>query len=258
MAVASTAKDFSTLNESKDPLFHSNGKDEKSQLNFYESIYNFKKMFPNLDYEVIETVLRSNNGNIDKSIDQLLTMSTDAEVIEAATAADKTTRSSVQNSTFAASAHMPQNLNDSTDQPPSYSELVSMNLIENNTTPTENLSANLSNNDSYSIKKSDNKSSSQRQSELISRTDFADTHQPKTIHNSKQATQREEVTIKSSAKYINNFNKILIGDLSKDFLRIKLNNDQVKKLKTNIKKAKRNEIVALLNNVRVLYKNNVS
>ena len=43
--------------------------------------------------------------------------------------------------------------------------------------------------------------------------------------------------------------KIVIGELSKDFLRIRLNSEQVKKLKTTIKKAKRNELTAIINNV---------
>ncbi len=43
--------------------------------------------------------------------------------------------------------------------------------------------------------------------------------------------------------------KVLIGELPNSFLRIKLSTDQVKKFKTTIKKAKRNEITAILNNV---------
>ena len=34
-------------------------------------------MFPNMDEEVIEAVLRANNGAVDETIDQLLTMNTD-------------------------------------------------------------------------------------------------------------------------------------------------------------------------------------
>lgn len=39
----------------------------------------FKTMFPSMDYEVIECVLRSNNGAVDATIDQLLQMSIDAQ-----------------------------------------------------------------------------------------------------------------------------------------------------------------------------------
>lgn len=39
----------------------------------------FKTMFPSMDYEVIECVLRSNNGAVDATIDQLLQMSIDGQ-----------------------------------------------------------------------------------------------------------------------------------------------------------------------------------
>jgi hypothetical protein len=246
MAVASTAGDYSSLNEAKEPLFGgkaNNGGGDQSQLNFYESIYNFKKMFPKLDYEVIETVLRSNNGNIDKSLDQLLTMSIDTEVIQAAvdgetttTPVAPTTTTSTQNSNGAT------NLNDSTDQPPSYSELVSMNLIDETKSEAEK---EISTKSSVAVKKpSHHSGASQRQSELKSTSDELFFTKPGPSLNSKPAQ-----SVKTSAKYINNFNKMLIGDLSKDFLRIKINDVQVKKLKSSIKKAKRSEIVAILNNV---------
>jgi len=37
----------------------------------------FKEMFPTLDDEVIEAVLRANDGAVDATIDQLLTMTID-------------------------------------------------------------------------------------------------------------------------------------------------------------------------------------
>ena len=37
----------------------------------------FRHMFPNMDEEVIEAVLRANNGAVDETIDQLLTMTVD-------------------------------------------------------------------------------------------------------------------------------------------------------------------------------------
>lgn len=37
----------------------------------------FKQMFPTLDDEVIEAVLRANDGAVDATIDQLLTMTID-------------------------------------------------------------------------------------------------------------------------------------------------------------------------------------
>ncbi|KAH8365692.1 hypothetical protein KR093_003510 [Drosophila rubida] len=47
------------------------------QLEFSQAMADFKKMFPDIDREVIEAVLRSNLGAVDQTIDQLLAMSTD-------------------------------------------------------------------------------------------------------------------------------------------------------------------------------------
>ncbi|XP_050435626.1 CUE domain-containing protein 1 [Adelges cooleyi] len=46
-------------------------------LDFQETMNNFRIMFPTLDDDVIEAVLRSNKGCVDPTIDQLLTMSND-------------------------------------------------------------------------------------------------------------------------------------------------------------------------------------
>jgi len=48
-------------------------------LDFYESMYHFKKMFPKLDSEFIESVLRSNDGSVDKTIDHLLCITLEFE-----------------------------------------------------------------------------------------------------------------------------------------------------------------------------------
>jgi len=47
------------------------------QLNFYQAMADFKAMFPMMDDEIIEAVLRANWGAVDETIDQLLTMSCD-------------------------------------------------------------------------------------------------------------------------------------------------------------------------------------
>ncbi|XP_062329611.1 CUE domain-containing protein 1b [Osmerus eperlanus] len=47
------------------------------RLEFNQAMEDFKIMFPSMDYEVIECVLRSNNGAVDATIDQLLQMSID-------------------------------------------------------------------------------------------------------------------------------------------------------------------------------------
>lgn len=45
-------------------------------------------MFPTMDYEVIECVLRSNNGAVDATIDQLLQMSIDGQASDDSTDSD--------------------------------------------------------------------------------------------------------------------------------------------------------------------------
>ncbi len=42
-----------------------------------------RHMFPNMDDEVIEAVLSANNGAVDETIDQLLTMNVDCSTEEA-------------------------------------------------------------------------------------------------------------------------------------------------------------------------------
>lgn len=49
------------------------------RLEFNQAMEDFKTMFPSMDYEVIECVLRSNNGAVDSTIDQLLQMSIDGQ-----------------------------------------------------------------------------------------------------------------------------------------------------------------------------------
>jgi len=51
-------------------------------LNFNEAMADFKTMFPTLDDEVIEAVLRCNKGSVDRTVDQLLTMSCDCRTAD--------------------------------------------------------------------------------------------------------------------------------------------------------------------------------
>ena len=44
------------------------------QLDFNKAMSDFKVMFPSFDHEVIEMVLRANNGLVDATVDQLLSM----------------------------------------------------------------------------------------------------------------------------------------------------------------------------------------
>lgn len=50
-----------------------------TQLDFHQAMRDFKTMFPEMDEDVIEVVLRANNGAVDATIDQLLAMNADAE-----------------------------------------------------------------------------------------------------------------------------------------------------------------------------------
>ncbi|KAL4224351.1 CUE domain containing [Mactra antiquata] len=50
------------------------------QLDFFQAMSDFKSMFPTLDDEVIEAVLRANDGAVDATIDQLLTMTIDEDM----------------------------------------------------------------------------------------------------------------------------------------------------------------------------------
>ncbi len=52
------------------------------QLDFNKAMSDFKVMFPTFDYEVIEMVLRANNGLVDATVDQLLTMQVENNVPE--------------------------------------------------------------------------------------------------------------------------------------------------------------------------------
>lgn len=58
-----------------------------NQLEFSQAMTDFKIMFPNMDVDVIEAVLRSNNGAVDATIDQLLTMTADIEDLPPSTVA---------------------------------------------------------------------------------------------------------------------------------------------------------------------------
>ncbi|TSM28210.1 CUE domain-containing protein 1 [Bagarius yarrelli] len=49
------------------------------RLEFNQAMDDFKTMFPSMEHEVIECVLRANNGAVDSTIDQLLQMSLDGQ-----------------------------------------------------------------------------------------------------------------------------------------------------------------------------------
>ncbi|NXI11095.1 CUED1 protein, partial [Irena cyanogastra] len=52
------------------------------RLEFNQAMEDFKTMFPSMDYDIIECVLRANNGAVDATIDQLLQMNLDGSGCE--------------------------------------------------------------------------------------------------------------------------------------------------------------------------------
>ncbi|KAG2459610.1 CUED1 protein, partial [Polypterus senegalus] len=52
------------------------------RLEFNQAMEDFKTMFPNMDYDVIECVLRANNGAVDATIDQLLQMNIEGHSLD--------------------------------------------------------------------------------------------------------------------------------------------------------------------------------
>ncbi|XP_061781485.1 CUE domain-containing protein 1b [Nerophis lumbriciformis] len=67
-------------NEEHGELNNSRPNRQVRRLEFNQAMQDFKTMFPTMDYEVIECVLRSNNGAVDATIDQLLQMSIDGQL----------------------------------------------------------------------------------------------------------------------------------------------------------------------------------
>merc|ERR1739844_501582 len=61
------------------PVTASSNQTASTQLEFTQAMTDFKVMFPDMDAEVIEAVLRANNGAVDTTIDHLLTMTADNE-----------------------------------------------------------------------------------------------------------------------------------------------------------------------------------
>ncbi|XP_074117978.1 CUE domain-containing protein 1 isoform X7 [Sminthopsis crassicaudata] len=64
-------------NASAQELNNSRPARQVRRLEFNQAMEDFKTMFPNMDYDIIECVLRANNGAVDATIDQLLQMNLD-------------------------------------------------------------------------------------------------------------------------------------------------------------------------------------
>lgn len=52
---------------------------EVKHLDVTEALVHFQTMFPTLDSDVIESVLRANHGCVDESVDQLIVLTQDSE-----------------------------------------------------------------------------------------------------------------------------------------------------------------------------------
>ncbi|CAI9715776.1 domain-containing 1-like [Octopus vulgaris] len=87
------------------------------QLDFYQAMSDFKHMFPSMEEDVIEAILRANDGAVDATIDQLLTMSVDTDDI-----------SCVRKHTPLSKRHTISGISPNStkiqDSPPSYSEAM--------------------------------------------------------------------------------------------------------------------------------------
>ena len=228
------------------------------QLDFYESMYHFKKMFPKFDSDVIETVLRSNNGAVDKTIDALLQMSIEDDLTTTTATGDLTNQ--LTNTNFTSSVH---SMDSYGDLPPSYTEFMSSIMVNGETSSTNAISASFSNNSNVStttktingssndwdsIRKKKSGSEKFAAVSLVSQIETPEEFFSSILisNNSKEITNQEK---RCDLKL--KMNSILVGELPKDFLRIKLTSEQMRKVKSTIKKAKRNEINAILSNVHI-------
>lgn len=207
----------------------------RKALDFYESMYHFKKMFPKLESDVIEAILRSNQGQVDKTLDQLLAITLDSELdeIRADKKSDKTPNDAgiigedsppAYHEIIASHTSVASRITSSDDNSTSVAAVVTSTRFvhESNTTNTTVAAAVVSSTFNQPEKS---------QSSISSSSDPCALDEMRAIWRSRSMT----------------------GELRKDFLRVRLTNEQLKKFKASIKKAKRDEITAIVNNVLVLY-----
>ena len=254
----------------------------KNNLNFYESMYHFKKMFPKFDSDVIETVLRANNGSVDRTIDQLLTMAADNDIFE--TTIDS---SYINNNNNNNNSNCNQLVNYDTsglDLPPSYESIVTSQITSNITTNSNSSNNYAASNQTVqitSINKTQTKTEIFKNETIVedliclNQSTVSSVNNPLKMSNAtveisnleakyddlikkqSDSIKKDDVKLKivepskahTKSSLRSRHSNILIGELSRDFLRITLTVEQVKKFKSSIKKAKRNEINAMLKNV---------
>lgn len=226
MAIASTNMRGMSKNDNLGGLGGGGG--GKGPLDFYESMYHFKKMFPKLDSDVIETILRANNGQVDKTLDQLLTLNVDTELDEVRQREDpaKTTTTTVNTSPIVS-----EGVIDHDDSPPPYHELIKSSSGSSAAAMAAAASVSFSSQPVMAPIPS-------QMSVIRSDTSVGDDD------NSTQTVPNGLYPFEVRANWRN---RAMIGELRRDFLRIRLTNEQLKKFKASIKKAKRDEITALVN-----------
>ena len=130
-------------------------------------------MFPKFELDLIESVLKGNNGCIDMALDQLLAISID----------DLSDNSQFKNKPV---CDIQPNCMTSNDLPPSYSEL--MPIFKNQQQPQQQIPMN-------------------------------------------KPQAAEEMVTRKDNRILNKLNSVMIGELPRDFLRVKLNSQQLKLVK---------------------------
>ena len=261
------------------------GKKKSPKINFYESMYHFRKMFPDIDSDVIETVLRSNEGAVDDTVDQLLTLSLDCGA-SVASSNNACSSSSISTVVVSATTQLVAPTASATlllnDAPPSYHEFMATCVTSNSSSEVVDSARNdRTNGNTYSSKISSSAnqnansgkatttvSTSSKMSDLSSTANISSSNGTCTKSSLGAGYAAEEKKVPSimassfapsSSNSSSSSNsplplqpRMLIGELDADFLRVRLTAEQVRKFKASIKKAKRNELAAILNNVSIV------
>lgn len=214
------------------------GGGSRKALDFYESMYHFKKMFPKLDSDVIEAILRANQGQVDKTLDQLLAITLDSELDEVR--CEKKSENKQNDSGIIGE-----------DSPPAYHEIVTshVTVAASRIISDENYN---SSGGASSISRSFINTTTTSATGVT--TTPISTIASASFFSNQDKNQSSSISSSSDLCALDEMRAIwrsraMTGELRKDFLRIRLTNEQLRKFKASIKKAKRDEITAIVNNV---------
>lgn len=204
---------------------HSNAEKSKTksrptkQLDFDQAMADFKTMFPTMDCEIIEAVLRANDGAVDSTIDQLLTMSIDTEGRESPIEIPPDLISAVEDDCPLYNEHR------SEDSPPSYTEAVSTNIWTTPISSQESKNSSKTRSHSMSSKAHRKSHRSQRSKSLfdpetdelsLSNTEPKRPPSSTMTHNTPVKTGHN-TPVKTGFR---NWNPPMLGNLPDDFLRL--------------------------------------